>query len=219
MRRILLLLGVMAAAVSTAAGVAPAPASDRGAVDEWRFRVFLDDSEIGYHNFVLIEEGGRRRVLTEAEFRVRFLFVPVYRYEHVNREVWRDGCLEEISSSTDANGKHYTVRGERTGEGFAVEAAGGRSDVGGCVKTFAYWNPGILDETVLLNSQTGELLPVEVQPGGVELLTVGGTPIETRRYRLRAKGMELDLWYSADQRWVALESTVEDGRKLRYELT
>ncbi len=218
MRRLSLALLVATTSVTLAAGATPLSASRDRSVDEWRFRVYLDDSEIGYHNFVLSEEDGRRRVLTEAEFRVRFLFVPVYRYEHVNREVWQGECLEEISSNTDANGEHYRVRGSRSGDGFAVEVQGGHTDVTGCVKTFAYWDPAILDEPALLNSQTGELLPVEVERGALETLTVRGDEIEAQRYRMRAKNLELDLWYSTDQRWVALESTVQGGRKLRYEL-
>jgi len=207
-----------ATSVTLAAGATPSSTGRDGSSDQWRFRVYLDDAEIGYHNFRLSEEGDRRRVTTEAEFRVRFLFVPVYRYEHVNREVWQGECLEEISSRTDANGTHYTVQGTRTGDGFSVEVPGGHTDVAGCVKTFAYWNPGILDEPALLNSQTGELLPVEVEDDGMETLTVGGAEIEAQRYRLRAKDLELELWYASDQRWVALESTVQGGRKLRYEL-
>ena len=87
------------------------------------------------------------------------------------------------------------------------------------MKTFAYWDPGILDEPALLNSQTGEILAVDVEPVAVETLNVKGREVETRRYRVHAKNMELDIWYSRDQRWVALESTVKGGRKLRYELT
>ena len=38
------------------------------------------------------------------------------------------------------------------------------------------------------------------------------------RYRLAAGELRLDLWYSADREWLALESEVRGGRKLRYEL-
>ena len=90
----------------------------------------------------------------------------------------------------------------------------------GCVKTFAYWNPDILDEPELLNSQTGELLQVDIEPVANETVTVRGEQVPARRYRLLAKNMELDIWYSQDQgRWLALESTVKGGRKLRYELS
>jgi hypothetical protein len=187
---------------------------------EWNFRVFLDGSEIGYHNFSLVEEDGRRRLVTEAEFEVKFLFFTAYRYEHVNEETWQGECLQEIRSETDANGRLFEVRGVQDDDGLEIETGDATREVQGCVKTFAYWNPDILDEPVLLNAQTGELLEVEIEPVATETLNVRGEAVAARRYRLLARNMELDIWYSRDHgRWLALEATVKGGRKLRYELS
>jgi hypothetical protein len=187
--------------------------------EEWKFRVYLDDAEIGYHNFRLVDEDGRQQVMTEAEFAVKFLFITAYRYEHTNEETWQGDCLQEISSRTDANGKQFVVNGVKSGDRFAVSANEEQQVVAGCVKTFAYWNPGILDETALMNSQTGEVLPVTVTPLEKETLIVRGEETPARRYKLTARNMEVEIWYSSDDRWLALESTVKGGRKLRYELT
>lgn len=191
----------------------------RASLDEWNFRVYLDDAEIGYHNFRLIDEGGRQQLMTEAEFQVKFLFITAYRYEHTNQETWQGDCLQEISARTDANGKRFVVSGAQEENGFAVTANQEQSEISGCVKTFAYWNPEILHEPALLNSQTGEVLPVTVTPVAEEMLLVRGEKTPAMRYKLTARNMELDIWYSSDDRWLALESTVKGGRKLRYELT
>jgi len=195
------------------------PSEDSPPAVEWNFRVFLDDAEIGYHNFQLTGDGSRKKLTTEAEFRVRFLFLTAYRYEHENQEIWSGNCLEKISSKTDANGKEFVVRGHEDDGRFEVEVNAERREVPGCVKTFAYWNPDILDEPALMNSQTGEILPVTIEPVAEEVLNVRGVDTSATRYQLRAKGMALDIWYSSDRRWLALESTVRGGRKLRYELT
>ncbi len=195
-------------------------AYERGAASqEWNFRVYLDDSEIGYHHFQLTEEGEKQRLTTVADFRVKILFFTAFSYEHVNEETWSGDCLDSIQSRTVANGKEFAVSGRRDGAGFAVEANAGSSEVPACVKTFAYWNPDILDEQVLMNAQTGELLSVTVSPAAEEILKVRGEEMPANRYRLEAKNMQLDVWYSRDQQWLALESTVKGGRKLRYELT
>ena len=187
--------------------------------DSWNFKVFLDDSEIGFHNFALTEEGDFRHLTTVADFQVKFLFFTAFSYEHVNEEKWAGDCLESIESKTVTNGKELSVSGQRAEDGFAVEATAGSNEVSGCIKTFAYWNPDILKEPFLMNSQTGELLSVSVEPVSEETLLVRGKETPATRYRLVAKNMELDVWYSQDQRWLALESTVKGGRKLRYELT
>lgn len=186
---------------------------------EWNFRVLLDGNDIGYHNYFLLEKDGAQQLTSEADFRVKFLFVTAYRYEHVNHETWRNNCLQEINSRTDANGRQFEVSGIRAADRLAVRANDARTEVPGCVKTFAYWNPDILDEPQLLNSQTGEVLPVNIEMMARETLQVRGEDTPAQRYRLVAKNMELEIWYSDDWQWLALESTVKGGRKLRYELT
>lgn len=58
----------------------------------------------------------------------------------------------------------------------------------GCAMTFAYWNPAFRSQPRLLNPQTG-------------------------------KDLDMTLWYSAeDDRWVALESLTNGGRRLAYRL-
>jgi hypothetical protein len=211
------LLSLTGALLLTVTGATPV---DYKAHDEqeWNFKVYLDDNEIGYHNFSLVEDDDRQRLVTEADFRVRFLFLTAYRYEHTNQEIWNGNCLQEISSKTDANGTKFSVRGYQAGDGFSVESGEGLTEVGDCVKTFAYWNPDILDEPRLLNSQTGELLSVEIEAVAEETLNVRGIDVAAQRYHLVAKNMQLDIWYSKDKRWLALESTVKGNRKLRYEL-
>ena len=185
---------------------------------EWNFRVLLDGKEIGYHNYSLVDEDGVQRLSAEAEFAVRFLFITAYRYEHVNHETWQGDCLKQIESETDANGRQFSVRGAMTDEGLAIERIDGVSEVPGCVKTFAYWNPEILREARLLNSQTGEVLDIEVEAMPPETLNVRGQDTKAMKYRLLARNIELEIWYSENDEWLALESTVKGGRKLRYEL-
>lgn len=191
---------------------------DLDAAREWNFRVYLGDSEIGHHRFRLTEEGGTRVLSTVADFKVRFLFFTAYRYQHVNSETWRDDCLQRIDARTDANGKIIDVEGEQRRDAFHLDAPDSSRTLPGCIMTFAYWNPGILREDALLNPQTGEMMPVEVEEVSTETLVVRGQDVAARRYRLTTDELSLDIWYSNESEWLALESTTKDGRTLRYEL-
>ena len=82
----------------------------------WQFRVFLDDREIGYHNFYLAEVGEHRQLRSVAEFEYRLLFVKLFDYEHEALETWTGDCLSSIRSSTDSNGDDYELDGRRNGE-------------------------------------------------------------------------------------------------------
>jgi hypothetical protein len=53
---------------------------------------------------------------------------------------------------------------------------------------------------------------------GEETISVRGTPLPAKRYRITGPKNPIDLWYSATDEWLALESTVAGGRRLRYTL-
>jgi len=184
--------------------------------EEWRFRVLLDDREVGTHTFRVETHDGERRVQSNAQFNVKFLFIDAYTYAHTAQERWNGNCLKVIESHTDDNGDRFSVQGMRRGSRFELAATGFRSELPGCVMSFAYWNPAMLRQGELLNAQTGELLKVRVEPLGEETLNVRGAPVAARRYALHAPKFRIDVWYAADRQWVQLESTTESGRKLRY---
>lgn len=196
--------------------------TDKADTREWSFRVYLDNSEIGSHTFTVTDFGGDREITTEAEFDVKFLFFTAYEYRHKNKERWGDGCLETIESETDANGDLYSLIGSVTDEAFvmskALDDARDEVTLPGCVTTFAYWDPRFLEEPRLLNTQTGDYVSVVSELIGEDVLTVRGDAIPTYRYRLTGQDLEIELWYSQDDEWLALESVTDGGRRLRYEL-
>lgn len=212
------LLALLLAMVTANLPAATDPSLQTAEGDAWRFRVYLDDKEIGYHHFHLAGEGDTRQLHTKANFEYRLLFVKLYEYEHENREIWSGGCLQSIESRTDANGRVYAVDGRREPGLFRVNGGGGEAQLPECVMSFAYWNPAFLQQARLLNTQDGAFLDVEVSPPVSETLQVRGEQRAAYRYRLVAGDLKLDLWYSPEREWLALESEVSGGRTLRYEL-
>jgi hypothetical protein len=201
-------LGCMASLLPLTAGAS--------AEQEWRFRVYLDDREIGHHHFKLTRDGMEERLATQAKFDVTFLKIPLFSYRHDNVERWSDKCLEQISSNTDQNGKQYRVEGLATGEGFHVQTNSGEQKLPACISTFAYWDKSFLQRDRLLNSQTGEYLAVEVDYLGEKPLTLQAADVQAHHYRLTANKLDIEVWYSRDNQWLALQSTTEGGRLLRY---
>jgi len=211
-------LGMTLLAAASIAAPTPQPLASGDGQQEWQFRVLLDGDEIGYHRFQLSQQDGLYRLKSEAEFKVRFLFFDAYRYRHVNEEIWRGDCLQRIDARTRVNGKAIAVRGERVDEGFVVATDEQEKMLAECVMSFAYWNPEFLDQERLLNSQTGEYQPVSIQTVGEEQLQIRGERVDAIRYSLDAEKLDMDLWYTPDRQWLALESETKGGRMLRYEL-
>jgi hypothetical protein len=109
---------------------------------------------------------------------------------------------------------------QRQGAATIVKTLNGSRTLGDCVLTFAYWNPAMLQQTRLLNSQDGEHVEVKITDTGSDPIVVRGVETPARRYELRSKNQKLsiDLWYSTSNEWLALESRTEGGDKLIYKL-
>ena len=195
-------------------------ATDQPAPDgnSWKFDVFLDNKEIGYHHFHLARFGETRQLKSVASFEYKLLFVSLYHYEHENRETWNGDCLESIQSETDANGEPFRFEGRREAGQFRVADLQSTESLPECVMSFAYWNPSFLEQKYLINTQSGEFQEVSISEPVFEELEIRGELRPSYRYRLAAGALNLDLWYSMDRQWLALESETEGGRKLRYEL-
>lgn len=174
---------------SILAAIAPATF---GATEVHRFTVDLDGRDIGTHVFTITREGPEIEVRSAADFRVKVLGVPVYRYRHDATEHWSQGCLVSLDSRTERNGRSSTARWQ---SGTGADAQ--------CESAFAYWQPSLLDRPRLLNPETGRF----------EKASLEG---DATRRRLSAESVQVELRYSADGRWSALESSTPDGRRLRY---
>jgi len=187
-------------------------------VRTWRFDVSLDDKPIGEHEFTAATKNDLVEVQSRARFAVNVLLVPVYRYEHTSREVWRDGCLISIDAQTRQNGTVSSVRGTASGDRFELIGPFGPTTLEGCVKTFAYWDSRFLLEKRLLNAQTGEYQAITTTDRGRDTRVVAGRAREATRHTLTADSLQIDLWYSPEGEWLGLESVTVDGRRLRYDI-
>ena len=185
----------------------------------WMFAVHLDDSPIGYHRFDVLPTGDRVEVISEARFDVKFLFFTAFQYRHNNREAWDGRCLERIESETRENDRQFVVSGQREEDTFVVDTGNEAEALDNCVMTFAYWNPAFLEQSRLLNPQSGDYLPVNVQPLGRQEIIVRGDRVDAFAYSVKARDTELTVWYSDDNEWLGLESVAKGGRVIRYELT
>lgn len=225
------------AAVSAASFCCWAPAAAAAPADErtWHFRVFLDDREIGYHDFTVRSTPDGEVVDSDADFQVKFLFINAFKYRHHSEERWRDGCLREIEAFTRTNGDRNRVEGQVKNGDFVLRAASIKkserdADLAAdrydrrrldtdCPSTFAYWDRSFIDRERLLNPQTGEIVPVQITRLGKEEMQVSGVRTPVLRYRIDMPDGEIQVCYTragGRWEWVALESKIE-GRTLRYQ--
>ncbi|MGD9843571.1 MAG: DUF6134 family protein [Steroidobacteraceae bacterium] len=192
--------------------------ADVPAARQWNFRVFLDEKEIGTHDFNLQTTTDAVRVTTTARFDVKVLFINVYKYAHDDQELWRNGCLVNMQSITNNDGKQLRVFTKETTAGLNISTGAKQYYLSDCVMSFAYWSPLMLQQKQLLNAQTGEYDAVDIKLLNTTTVRAAGKDWLAKRYSLTGKKLKIDLWYSLEGDGLALESTTENGRCLRYVL-
>ena len=204
--------------------------------------MLLDDKPIGSHRFTLRQNRSPVTAATEtpmpaasaspqtlvgarsvAAFDVKLFGLTVYRYRYDASEEWAGGCLASLRSETNNGGAAETVDAKRAaGGGLRVEADGkaGATEqtLKGCLMSFAYWDPAILQQTRLLNGESGLLKDVKIEALADGKVQVGNGLVPARRFRLEGGEHPVVLSYSPQGEWLALEATVVGGKLLRYHL-
>lgn len=197
---------------------------------DWMFNVYLDDNPIGYHHFQVKQKDKQRHIISKAKFDVKLLFLSVYKYDHENTEVWNNKCIKKLSSKTDNNGEFNFVNLHNNDASdknnnidnevniTVVETSRGKQTFNRCIRSFAYWDLQLLKTDKVLNTQTGELVDIELNHIGPDTITLNGKDVVSEHYRLTGENIEIDLWYSMNNRWLALKSKTENGKNIYYKL-
>jgi Family of unknown function (DUF6134) len=187
---------------------------------EWAFDVYLDDKKIGLHTFELDEHS---KLISKANFNIKVLLFNAYQYDHLAIERWQDDCLINLEANTVEDGVTTNVKATQKLNYLIVNDGHKVKDLPLCSMTFAYWNPKILQRSHLLNPQTAEWIDTKVTKIGSEKIDVKGQIIEATHYKLDGslagkRKLNIDLWYTNENEWVALKSTTNDGYTINYKL-
>ena len=179
--------------------------------DEWNFDVILNDEVIGKHSFKQVGNESH----SNAKFKFKFMLMN-FSYEHDSKETWNEDCLKSIVSKTNDDGDLFNVSGGKSNGNLKVSSNGKEKSLPECIMTFAYWNPKILDQKKLMNSQDAEWLDVAIEDFGMETKNVRGREINTQHYTIQANkdGDEvfiIDVWYDNNMSLVGLKSPTPIG--------
>ena len=193
--------------------IEPASAST-DATQSWLFDVKIDGKEVGYHRFTTSRDEDGFDVKARAEFRYKILGVTVFSYDHeVTEQYDPNMCLQSIASETKTNGDIQRLQGSSNAGSFVLQTNTASVVDESCLITFAYWSPSLLTRQKLLNGQTGDLVDISIAQ-----LTPKGEGSLTNTYSLTGEKIDITLDYNAQGDWRALESRLDNGRKLSYHL-
>lgn len=210
---------LMTVLVIAATAALSAPAAGMEPYDgKLAFDVIRGDKSIGSHVITFREVGDETHVDIDIKLVVKIGFLTVFRYEHKNREVWRDGRLVSVETDTDDNGKEFAIRAKKRPDGFFVETLAEETLLPVPVIPTSYWNPVILEDLRWFDTQRGILLDVDVEAGDLEqVLLASGQSVEARRYEITGD-LNITVWYTPKGEWVKLVFPAR-GADIEYVLT
>jgi hypothetical protein len=204
-----LILGAMLM-LTAAAQAGPIPPGNRIVFD-----VLRNGSPIGTHTLAFRRDGEVTQVEIAIDLAVRVLGIAIYRYTHRNTERWQGDHLLSMVSTTDRNGRPYSVRAVRNGAAIEVESSeAGKFSAPADLVTTSYWHPAFIRGRKL-DTQGGRMLEVSVADRGEETIRSRGADTIARRWTI-AGDLRLDIWYDRAGAWSKLRFAGEDGSTIEY---
>lgn len=198
------------------------------------FSIFREGQNIGRHSLAFEQEGSAQIVTVKVDISIQKLRVTAYRFKHQAREVWKDGQLESLKTSTEDNGRLYTVEGRHTARGFevvrtapaemsAAEAANGgialpvidREALPADTLPTSLWKVETVKRLTLLNTQYGTLSKIQVEALGREAVPLKSGNREATHYHFTGD-LLMDLWFDDDGRWVKATFLPPEGSTVDY---
>ena len=184
--------------------------AEAGLEKSWSFKVLIDDREVGSHQFVVVERGESLSVSSTMALDFKVLLIKRVTYQHQATETWESGCLSGASSETERQGKKTRLQASGVAAGLSVESIQGSELIEGCVRSFAYWDPNLLQGDQLLNVETGEYLPVVIS----SYVSAGDS---NTHITIAAPKGDIHLQYDAAGDWLSLQTKLKTGAELKYQ--
>ena len=183
--------------------------------DSQRFTILRDGTEVGVHEVRRKTVAGQTRVDSSSRIDVRLLGLNLYRFRYQSREVWDDRGLLSLEVDVDDGGKPFSLNGERVSGRFEWT-----SDLGNGAHPLPlfptnHWSAEVLEQDAVLNTLTGSLNRVRIEPQGREMLELPSARVPATRYRYQGE-LRLDSWYDAAGQWLGMRFEGRDGSTIEY---
>jgi hypothetical protein len=196
------------------------------------FAVWRNGENVGRHVLTFSQKGSAQIVTIDADITVRAMGLVAYRYVHHGNEVWSGEQLQSMQTTTEDNGRRFSVAAQHVGANLKVErtTAGpvsaaaldgfqvpdiSRETLPANIMPTSQWNVRQVKQSTLLNSQYGTPAHVKVVPGGRETVRTSTRSVEAMHYTYSGD-LRMDLWYDDRGRWVKGIFVAFDGSTVEY---
>ena len=176
-----------------------------------QFEVVRNGKPVGDYTTTFEQSGDQLIVETEMNLDITVLWLLHYRYQYRGREVWQEGSLQSVTSKISDNGKTTGLSLKRRGDELTGEGPTGPVTVPAGTLPTHHYNAAVINHEAVLNTLTGKVNQVSVEPLPAEQVRTGERSRRAIRYRYTGELHDTDAWYDEQGRWVKLLFKGSDG--------
>ena len=181
------------------------------------FTVLRNGAPVGSNTITFLQTVAGLQVDVKTAIVVKIAMIPVYRFEHEGHEIWQDGHLVSLRSTTNDDGTPHQLAVDAKGDMLDVKGDGytGLAALGSIPGSL--WNPAVPRQSTLLNSLDGKLMQVVTKDLGEDSITVHGSATKARHYVVEGD-LKRDLWYDSEGTLVQIPLKAKDDSDILYVL-
>jgi hypothetical protein len=197
------------------------PSAHAADVETRDFDVLVDGKPSGeVHMTIHRQDNGVIRMSCDTAIKVGFV-VGKYHFIYRGEETWKDNRVVRFSSTTNDNGKQFTVNAVAEKDGLRITVNNTERMARPEVWLTSYWSlpdPKLRTGLIpLIDADTGKDLEARLNFVATEKRSVAGQNVSLNHYKLIGQ-VNIDLWYDGSERLIRQE-WLEQGHRTTLELT
>ncbi|HEY2444599.1 MAG TPA: DUF6134 family protein [Rhizomicrobium sp.] len=181
------------------------------------FAVMRNGAKIGTNSISFGKRGPDETVQTETHVAIGFGFLTIYKFDQSETELWTDGRLVKMNSTTDDNGTVHRSNAVARDDKLVVKGEGAAKELAPTLIPLSLWNSAVTEQSTVIDPRDGTIVSLKVADRGDDELVIHGRPLRTHHYEITTTFPQ-DVWYDENHRLVQVELKGSDGSTIRYQL-
>ena len=180
------------------------------------FDVLRDGRLVGRHDVTFSsDEDGLLWAVSNFNLKINFLGFFTYRFDYRSKSQWGGGKLLRIDADTNDDGTRKIVSAQYRDGLLRIVPADGKPIVSEPLFPTDHWNAGVLGQTRVLNTISGKVAEVSIEPKEREAVVAEGRSVMARRY-VYSGDIATNVWYDDNGRWLKMRFRGNDGSSIEY---
>jgi hypothetical protein len=167
-----------------------------------RYEAFVDGARSGTQAIDFVSRPNGFTATSALSISVTVALVTAYRYQQNGQQDWQNGMLVGFEYLTNDDGAVSRVAARRDIDRFVVTGPRGEYAAPGNVNSSGFWYSGIVKCPQLVDPETGDLVPLSVQPLAAKSAKIARVAVHGHGYTVRTF-LEGTVWYDAQELMLA----------------